>query len=246
MLSRDSLRRRGEPHERLYRPQRHRSTHATRHETASAPVWPSFSSAWHRVGRRALRLLLVTVLQHHPHEPFGPSPYRIVLNGSDLHRSGEGRLRRTRASCPRRCARPRIRRTSPGPTAPGHPGSGGRPPPGGADARHWAADSPRWCDARLTLTAPTDLAARGTVKLRSASPMLLSLSGRSLVRGAERPCTVLGAIEGPAGGDSVTSDPLGKLTAPRSETPEWHALRLFGRGRRPDMLAAAGETGTEP
>jgi hypothetical protein len=44
------------------------------------------------------------------------------------------------------------------------------------------------------------------------------------------------------GGDSVVSPPLEEAILERFADPEWHSLRLFGRGRHPHAFAAGVET----
>ncbi len=50
------------------------------------------------------------------------------------------------------------------------------------------------------------------------------------------------ATERLAPGDWIVSDPLSDPPPARCDNPEWHALRLFGRGRRPGAFDAGAET----
>ena len=50
------------------------------------------------------------------------------------------------------------------------------------------------------------------------------------------------ATEALVGGDSVVSPPLVEAILERFADPEWHSLRLFGRGRHPRAFAAGVET----
>jgi hypothetical protein len=42
-------------------------------------------------------------------------------------------------------------------------------------------------------------------------------------------------------GDWTVSAPLAEAPTPRCETPEWHSLRLFGRGRHAGAFDAGAE-----
>ena len=53
---------------------------------------------------------------------------------------------------------------------------------------------------------------------------------------------MLTATEGLVGGDGALSDPLADAIPERYSEPEWHSLRLFGRGRHPGEFAAGVET----
>lgn len=44
------------------------------------------------------------------------------------------------------------------------------------------------------------------------------------------------------GGDWELGTPLVEAIPERCDTPEWHSLRLFGRGRRPGVFASGAET----
>jgi hypothetical protein len=50
------------------------------------------------------------------------------------------------------------------------------------------------------------------------------------------------ATEALVRGDWAVSAPLGEATLERGSDPEWHTLRLFGRGRHPGAFAAGVET----
>jgi hypothetical protein len=50
------------------------------------------------------------------------------------------------------------------------------------------------------------------------------------------------ATEGLVGGDGAMSVPLADVIPERYSEPEWHSLRLFGRGRHPGEFAAGVET----
>lgn len=50
------------------------------------------------------------------------------------------------------------------------------------------------------------------------------------------------ATEASVGGDSVVGPPLEGAILERLADPEWHSLRLFGRGRHPHAFAAGVET----
>jgi hypothetical protein len=50
------------------------------------------------------------------------------------------------------------------------------------------------------------------------------------------------ATEALVGGDRVVSAPLEEAILERYEDPEWHTLRLFGRGRHPHAFAAGVES----
>ena len=53
------------------------------------------------------------------------------------------------------------------------------------------------------------------------------------------------ATEGLVGGDWSLSPLLVQASAQRADDPEWHTLRLFGRGRHPRAFAAGAETHDE-
>lgn len=53
------------------------------------------------------------------------------------------------------------------------------------------------------------------------------------------------ATEGLARGDWVGSASVPPGIPQRSDEPEWHDLRLFGRGRHPRVFAAGVETHEE-
>ena len=53
------------------------------------------------------------------------------------------------------------------------------------------------------------------------------------------------ATEGLARGDWVGSDPQVQAPPKRPDEPEWHHLRLFGRGRQAFRFAAGVETHDE-
>jgi len=48
--------------------------------------------------------------------------------------------------------------------------------------------------------------------------------------------------EGLVGGDRVVRIPLADAIPERYSEPEWHNLRLFGRGRHPGEFASGVET----
>jgi hypothetical protein len=52
----------------------------------------------------------------------------------------------------------------------------------------------------------------------------------------------MSATDGLAGGDWAVSAPLAEGVLERYSDPEWHSLRLFGRGRHPGAFAAGVET----
>ena len=56
---------------------------------------------------------------------------------------------------------------------------------------------------------------------------------------------MLTATEALVGGDLTVSDPLMDAIPERVADPEWHRLRLFGRGRRPGVFNAGVETRDE-
>jgi hypothetical protein len=70
--------------------------------------------------------------------------------------------------------------------------------------------------------------------------VLLSLPERPLIRGAERRYSVPTATEGLTGSDWALSSPSVETVLERRD-PEWHTLRLFGRGRHPGAFAAGAE-----
>jgi hypothetical protein len=53
------------------------------------------------------------------------------------------------------------------------------------------------------------------------------------------------AAEGLVDGDSPVSPPLEEVLAERFHDPEWHRLRLFGRGRHWGAFDAGAETHNE-
>ena len=50
------------------------------------------------------------------------------------------------------------------------------------------------------------------------------------------------ATEALVDGDAVVSPPLEEAILERLAEPEWHSLRLFGRGRHPHAFAAGVES----
>lgn len=53
------------------------------------------------------------------------------------------------------------------------------------------------------------------------------------------------AAEGLVGGEWGAIPPLAEATPKGRENPEWHSLRLLGRGRRPGLFDAVVETRNE-
>jgi hypothetical protein len=54
------------------------------------------------------------------------------------------------------------------------------------------------------------------------------------------------APEGSVPGERVTSESAVEVVPPRRATPEWHSLRLFGRGRHAGVFVSGTETRTDP
>lgn len=84
--------------------------------------------------------------------------------------------------------------------------------------------------------------------VRSASLRPFSLSGRLLSgRGAERRLAMATATKTPPTAPSPLASPSGLVPPPPASgreflrCPEWHSLRLFGRGRRPAGLEIGSE-----
>lgn len=55
---------------------------------------------------------------------------------------------------------------------------------------------------------------------------------------------MLTATERLVGGEGAPSDPLVEALPKRADDPEWHTLRLFGRGRHPGTFGRGAEQQT--